>query len=160
MAEPLSIVAFGLELSKALIKFADTVRGAGTTLKHIAKEVDLTSGVLKPLDSTLEKCKKHGLGSDNAIKAVKDLLQACSEDFKQINATFKKAKAASKRSWWRRSIFKLTRWPYLRKKMEHQRSNLEKHKNDLILGLSSLGLDIKAARSLGIQECDQAWEQL
>lgn len=135
------IISLGFKLSKALYDFAETVRGAETSFKHVATEVEVTSMVLKQLGSILEEFKKHGLASDGAIMTVDNLVRACWEGFNQINATLEKAKAASEKSWLKKP-FILAQWPRLQKEMENQRSDLEKLKSNLSLGLGTLGLDL------------------
>lgn len=138
----IEIAKFGVELSKALYKLAETMGEAETSLEHIATDVKFTSAVLKQLGSILEKCKNHDLASDSAIMTVKSVVDACSEDFDQINAAVEKAKTASEKFWLKKS-FILVRWPGLQKKMERQRSDLEKHKSTLIIGLETVKWNLK-----------------
>ena len=138
----LSIAGIGLELSKALYTFAETVRGAEKFLEHLASEVTHTSTFLEQLGSSLEKCKKHGLASDSAIMAVKSGARMCSEDFNKINATLEKARAGSEKYGLKKPFFILVRWPRLQKKMERQRSDLEKHKTNLMLELEKMNFNL------------------
>lgn len=152
MAEVVGLVAsinqiamLGVKLSTTLDDFAETVLGADKSLEDTATEVKLTYEVLEQLVSILEKFKKHGFASGSAIMTVEKLVHACSEDFNQINAILEKAEAARKKSKWKWLIFKSSQWPREKKKLEHQRSNLEKHKSTLLMwfGVLQLGLDLQ-----------------
>lgn len=129
VASVVQLASTGLKLSISLYTFSETVRSADKDIKHIAKDISLTSAVLSELGENLRNDKQHGVASDNAISVAEEVVHECSDLFKDVNAALEKGtgKGSGKLSLGR---FK---WPYLQPKMELLRSNLERLKISLIL---------------------------
>lgn len=131
------------DLVEKLMTFKDNVLEANEILQHIGTEVSLTSNMLKNLGGTVERYKKYRLASGNeTIKSIEKVQDECWKDLEQINLTLQKAmKAVSGKS--RIRLLRMLQWPSLQKKMERQRSDLEKHKSTLNLALWNLEIQFK-----------------
>jgi hypothetical protein len=140
IASILQIAGSGLKLSISLYAFAETVSGADKEIKHIAKDVSLTSAVLKELGTSLADDKQGMVASDNAIKTALEVVAKCSEVFHDIETTLQKGttKAGGDKHGIGRLHLEKFKWPFLQPKMELLRSNLESLKSTLTLMLNVL----------------------
>lgn len=134
VASVIQLAGFGLKLSISLYSFAETVSSADKDMKHIAKDVSLTSAVLNELGENLKNDRQKGIASDNAIKTAREVVHECSEVFREIDTALEKGsgKGTGKLS------FGKFKWPFLQPKMELLRSNLDRLKSTLILMLHVL----------------------
>lgn len=147
IASVLQIASCGLKLSITLYTFAETVSNADKNIKHIAKDVSLTSAVLNELGSSLENDKQRMVASENAIRTAKEVLSECSEIFNEIETTLQKGmKKASSGNRIEKLSFEMLKWPFLQPKMELLRSNLERLKSTLILMLNVFAYAHKVKR--------------
>lgn len=140
IASVFQIASCGLKLSITLYTFAETVSAADKNIKHIAKDVSLTSAVLNELGTSLVSEKQRMVTSDNAIKTAEEVVHECSQVFTEIEATLQKGmkKAGSGKPGLGRLGLEKLKWPFLQPKMELLRSNLERLKSTLILLLNVL----------------------
>lgn len=173
MAEIVGLVASCftiLSLVKKSMTLADNVLEANKILQHIATEVSLTSDVLENLGGTLEQYKKYKFASGSeTIKSIEKVAHECSKDLEQIKLTLQKAmNAVSGKS--RIRLLRMLQWPSLQKKLERQRSDLEKHKSTLNLALRNLKIQFKyvalfsyggtlADSPTGSEECVRVWNR-
>lgn len=145
MVDPLSLIlpSFEIfELVKKLKTFTDNVLEAKETFQHIVTEVSLTSNVLENSRGTVEQYKYRFASGSETIKSIEKAHDECSKDLEQIKLTLQKAtKAVNGKS--RIRLLRLLQWPSLQKKMERQRSDLEKHKSTLNLALWNLEIQLK-----------------
>lgn len=137
VASILQIASCGLKLSITLYTFAESVSTADKNIKHIAKDVSLTSAVLHELGISLENDKQHMVTSENAIKTAEEVVHECSGIFDDIDITLQKGMKKVRGRLGRLNVERL-KWPFLQPKMELLRSNLERLKSTLILMLSVL----------------------
>lgn len=138
VASVLQLAGFGLKLSISLYSFAETVSSADKDVKHIAKDVSLTSAVLNELGENLKKDKRNGIASDNAIKTAREVVHECSEVFREIDTALEKDSVKF-------SLAKF-KWPFQLRRMELLRTNLERLKSTLILMLHVLTYATKMKR--------------
>ena len=134
VASVIQLAGAGFKLSVGLYAFAETVSSADKDIKHIAKEVSLTSAVLNELGDSLRDDSQKSIISDNAIRTAGDIVRECSTIFSDINIALEKGAGKGTGKF---SLGKL-KWPFLQPKMDLLRSNLERLKSTLILMLHVL----------------------
>ena len=122
-----------IEASISLYTFAETVSSANKDVKHIAKDVSLTSAVLKELGENLKNDKQNGIASDDAIKTADEVVHECSEVFREINTALETGSGKGNRK-----LLGSFKWPLLQLTTELLRRNLERLKSTLILMLHIL----------------------
>ena len=81
VASVIQIASTGLKLSITLYTFAETVFVVDKSIKHIARDVSLTSAVLNELGDNFKQGKQARIASENCIKTTMDVVQECSEVF-------------------------------------------------------------------------------
>lgn len=86
----IQVASCGVKISLSLYTFAETVSLADKSIKHIAKDVSLTSAVLSELGVSLENDKQRTVASDNAIKVAEEVAHECSEVFSCIENVLQK----------------------------------------------------------------------
>jgi hypothetical protein len=133
----------GVKLSLTLYTFSETVSSAGTDIKNIARDVSLTSSVLKELGTNLEQDDQTKLYSSSALQTAKEVVRECESVFIDLEKVMQKAmertsKKASKPGKLTLSAFDKLTCPFLQPKTEVLRSNLERLKSTLVLMLNVL----------------------
>jgi hypothetical protein len=100
------------------------VTTADGRIRNIAKEVELTSFVIKELGSIFEQDGTSSLISNNAVKTAEETMKECSAVFSEIDATLKKSKKG-----------KMSRLmlPFRDNKIELLRNHIDKLKSTLQL---------------------------
>ena len=134
----LSVAEVGFSLASTLYKYAASVKGAEKDLKAIAKDVELTSKVLKQTHEQIQKDQDAKLCTDEAIDVTSDVLAGCRNAFQEVDDTLKgsiKTDADGKPSV---TMAGRLKWPLKSNKLDLQRANLEKLKTTLLLMLSVL----------------------
>ncbi len=155
MADPFSVIAStvsvasaGIALSTTLYTFAETAYRADKTVKDIAQDVSLTSAVLHELGHLIEQDSKARLCSESALSTADQAIKGCGNVFTEINfilsKSLKRVGSGGKNTV---STFGKLKWPFMEKKMELLRSNLERLKTTLLLLLNVLSY----ARKLGFE---------
>ena len=135
------LASAGVKLSLTLYTFSETVSSAGTDIKNIARDVSLTSSVLKELGTNLEQDDQTKLYSNSALQTAKEVVRECESVFIDLEKVMQKAmertsKKTSKPG--KLTVFDKLKWPFLQPKMEVLRSNLERLKSTLVLMLNVL----------------------
>lgn len=98
VASVIQIASTGLKLSITLYTFAETVFVVDKSIKHIARDVSLTSAVLNELGDNFKQGKQARIASENCIKTTMDVVQECSEVFyRHWKYT---AESDEEDSWW------------------------------------------------------------
>ena len=138
------VAGAGLKLSITLYTFSETVATASWEIKHIARDVSLTSAVLEELGSNLKQDEQAMLYSISAVKTASDVVAECEIVFTEIDAILAKTMEATMRRWPKKggrltlSALDRLKWPFLQPKMELLRGNLERLKSTLVLMLNVL----------------------
>ena len=132
-ASIVQVVSTGLQASIYLYNFAETVSSAGKALKEISNDISSTTSVLEQLRSILETEKNQGTASKEALSAAESLIQECSNDFEAVVSLIKKQFPDLGPRCRKRTKLNYLKWPIIRPKIDIMRSNLEKHKTQLIL---------------------------
>ncbi|KAK5233538.1 hypothetical protein LTR47_005160 [Exophiala xenobiotica] len=148
------LASAGVKLSLTLYTFSETVSSAGTDIKNIARDVSLTSSVLKELGTNLEQDDQTKLYSSSALQTAKEVVRECESVFIDLEKVMQKAmertsKKASKPGKLTLSAFDKLTCPFLQPKMEVLRSNLERLKSTLVLMLNVLtyAKDLRAEKN-------------
>jgi polyhydroxyalkanoate synthesis regulator phasin len=134
----LGVAEVGFSLASTLYKYASSVKGAEKELKAIAKDVELTSKVLKQAHEQLQKDRDGKLCTNEAIDVTSDVLEGCRDAFQEVDNELKrsiKTEAGGKSTL---SLTSRLKFPLKSNKMELLRANLEKLKTTLLLMLSVL----------------------
>lgn len=143
--EPLSVAASvlevagaGLKLATTLYTFAETVFHADKELKNVARDLSLTSSVIKELGTVLEQDQASRICSQNAIQTAKDTIQGCQDVSREIDAAMQRSLRSENKSKPSVPFLRRLIWPLKERRMELIRSNLEKLKSTLMLMLQVL----------------------
>ena len=134
----LSVAEVGFSLASTLYKYASSVKGAENELKAIAKDVELTSKVLKQTHEQLQKDRDQKLCTVEAIDVTSDVLEGCRDAFQEVDVELKRSIKTGVGGKSTLSITSRLRFPLKSNKMELLRANLEKLKTTLLLMLSVL----------------------
>jgi hypothetical protein len=92
IASVVQVAGAGLKLSQTLYQYADGVATADRRIKDIAKEIELTSGVIDELGDIFKQDETASLISKNAVKTANETMNECSVVFAEIEATLAKSK--------------------------------------------------------------------
>ena len=149
MADPLSFVAsivgvagFGVQTSKALYKYVDTVLEADGRLKDLAHDIELTSSVLDTLSPLLEQerqlrqVKGTGLWKENAIRLADAAVARCRAVFNKTDAELPQPKAATDTI----PISSRLKHPFTEHKIKYLQGQLDSLKSTLQLLLHLINL--------------------
>lgn len=131
LADTLQVAGAGLKLSHTLCQYVDGVATADRRIKDIAKEIRLTSFVLKELGNVFESDDTKALISDGARQTADETLKECSDVFAEIDATLTKSK---------KNTFGRLMLPFRDTKIELLRSHIDKLKDTLKLLLKVLSI--------------------
>lgn len=144
-ASIVGIASVGAKLSVNLYSFAETVNSAEKNVKAIATEVSLTSAVLEQLSETLKQDAQVQVCSNKAVQTAENIVEECSQVFKDIDGALEKSLCSAKRSSPPSKGQKITislpsrlKWPFLQPKMQLLSANLERLKSTLLLMLQVL----------------------
>jgi hypothetical protein len=134
----LGVAEVGFSLAATLYKYASSVKSAEKELKAIAKDVELTSKVLKQTHEQIQRDQNVKLCTSEALDLTSDVLSGCQDAFREVDEALKgsiKTDANGKPSV---TIGARMKWPLKSGKLEVLRANLEKLKTTLLLMLSVL----------------------
>ena len=165
MAEPFSIATgaiqvagAGLQLTKSLYEYVDTVKGANKQFKAIAVEVRLTSSVLEHLGELLQDHAGQSVCAQSILVDAKATLRGCENAFHEVDDTFKRfvnSQVAGSRG---SSVAGRLSWPFKKGRLEALQANLERLKTTLLLMLSVLGYARdKMSRYVYEEVCSRQW---
>lgn len=124
IASVIQVAGAGLKLSETLYQYTDSVSGAESRVKNIAKDVQLTSSVIEELGYVFKQDQSSTLLSKSAIKTADETIRECSTVFSELDAALKK----TKKNALGRFIF-----PFRETKIELLRSHIDKLKSTLQL---------------------------
>ena len=124
IASVIQVAGAGLKLSHALYQYAGAVNTADQRIKDIAKEVELTSFVIKELGDIFEDDQTANLLSNNAVNTADETVKECSAVFTKIEAEIKKTK--------KNTIGRLMQ-PFREPKLDLLRNHVDKLKSTLQL---------------------------
>lgn len=131
----LQVAEVGFNLATTLYKYASTVKSAGKDIDRIARDVKLTSQVLKRTHEQLKADQQAQLWTDDALVDLEEVLEGCREAFREVDDSLKKSmKPSGGKSGI--SLADKLKWPLKQDKLEVLRANLEKLKTTLLLMLS------------------------
>ena len=138
IASVVQVINTGIELSISLYSYAEKVSSASKSVKNIASEVKLTSTVLEKFRDLLEQERHHRTANEEFFGAADELIKACLEVFTDIQNLLQKhfSHITNRHAGRRELIQEKLKWPFLQKKIELLRSNLEKRKASLHLMVS------------------------
>lgn len=137
-ASVIGIVAVGAKLSTTLYTYAKTVFTADQRLKHIAKDIPLTSQVHSQSGACLEQDAGANICTANAIQVPREALDRCEKMFGEIEDAISEA---VKRDEAGKAVFTTStrlRWPLKEQKMSLLGANLDRLKSTLNLMLNVL----------------------
>jgi hypothetical protein len=131
MAEAIGLIASvvqaagaGLKLSQTLYQYADGVATADRRIKDIAKEIELTSGVIDELGDIFSQDETTSLISKKAVQTANETMREYSVVFAEIEATLAKS---------RKSKVGRLMLPFRDNKIEQLRNHIDKLKDTLQL---------------------------
>ncbi|KAK3721577.1 hypothetical protein LTR37_003133 [Vermiconidia calcicola] len=134
----LTMAEIGFSLANTLYQYASSVKGAEKDIRAIAKDVELTSKVLRQTHEQIKQDQDAKLCSNEAIGLTSDVLQGCQDAFRDVDEALKSSMKFGTDGKW--SVTRTGRllWPLKSNKLELLRANLEKLKTTLLLLLSVL----------------------
>lgn len=91
-ASILQVADIGLRLSQRLYDFADSAASADSRLARIAKQVDLTSEVVKQVADVFESGASEQIVNQKALKSGQDAAEECEEVFRELMSELAKLK--------------------------------------------------------------------
>jgi hypothetical protein len=130
IASVIQVAGAGLKLSQTLYQYGESVSSADRRIKDIAKEVQLTSFVIRELGDIFESDQSSALLSANAIKTAGETIDECSTVFTELDAVISKTKKST--------TFGKFKFPFREPKIELLRSHIDKLKSTLQLLLQVL----------------------
>jgi hypothetical protein len=125
IASVVQVAGAGLKLSQTLYQYADSVSSADRRIKDIAKEVQLTSFVIRELGDVFESDQSSAVLSKNAIKTAGETINECSTVFTELDLALNKTR--------RNTTFGKFKFPFREPKIELLRSHIDKLKSTLQL---------------------------
>ena len=144
-ASIIQIADLGLRLSLKIYTFGEIVATADKFIISIAKDVSLTSMVLKELVSLLDQEKHGNICSQNAVQTADDIVKECLDVFEEMEGLLVKKfpnleKGDGGKVQRAMVLLERLKWPYLQPKLELMRTNLERLKSTLNLMLNVIAL--------------------
>jgi septation ring formation regulator EzrA len=142
LANVVTVVGVGLQLSVALFDFASTLGSAGHEIEDMGSDITLLCAVLKRVQSTLDSPRSVRL-SVTAIQTTQDILNRCRKTLDDINSILKKLRKDGQRHV---DVLARVKWTLKRPKILMLRSSLQSCTTTLHLMLSAIDWAHNAAR--------------
>lgn len=138
-ASILAVVGAGLSLSKGLYNFAKRVKDADSSITDVARDVELTTSVLKALQSILQEEDQSKICSEDALKTAKKAIKDCRKVFMRMNDVLDLSETSLSKT-------AKVKWFFKEREMQYLSSNLDRLKStlELLLGVLNLGLAVES----------------
>ena len=130
IASGINIADTGIKLSTSLYTYAETALHADGTVKEIAKDIALTSSVIRQLKTLLEQLVEQGsdIATEESLRTADEIVLGCEGIFVEIEAAIERSLTRDKKGEIIVSRLQRLKWPLKQPKVVLLQAKLERFK--------------------------------